>query len=342
MEPAQLMGILIVLFIALFTCGYLTTNALINYAHKKQLLDIANHRSSHTHATPRIGGLSFVLLINFILVYYVVFIAPPSEISILYFILIPIIMVALTGLVDDIKGLSQGTRFVVYFLCALIALGNLQTLLLQPYWLIVITGLLLSLSISWLINLFNFMDGIDGIAASESIFILAALAFFCYQGGEKNLSYLLVLCIAPLLGFLTLNWQPAKIFMGDIGSTFLGCLVGCLCLYAINVKLLNIYAAIILLACFIVDASWTLAYRLLSAQRWYEAHRSHYYQILSRQIGSHQKVTTLYALVNIGWLFPLALAANHYQQYALLITTISLLPLILQCFIIGAGKSELN
>ena len=346
MEPTQLMGLLITLpitlFIALLAAGYLLTKALIYYAHKKQLLDIANHRSSHTHATPRIGGLSFVLLISLIIFGYVFFIAQGLATSILYFILLPIIIVALTGLADDIKGISQSARFIVYFFCALVALGNFQALFAQPYWLIVIVGLLLSLSLSWLINLFNFMDGIDGIAASESIFILAALAFFSYQGGEIKLSYLLLLCIAPLLGFLILNWQPAKIFMGDIGSTFLGCLIACLCLYAINAKLLSIYAAIILLACFIVDASWTLAYRLLSGQKWYQAHRSHHYQILARKIGSHQKVAALYTLVNLGWLFPLALAANHYQEYALLITTISLLPLILQCFIIGAGKAELN
>lgn len=336
------MGLLSILFITLFTCGYLLTKALIYYAYKKQLLDIANHRSSHTHATPRIGGLSFALIICLITLCHALLLPQTQANSILYFILFPITIVALTGLADDLKGLKQYTRFIVYFFCALLALGNIQTLFAQTCWLIVIAGLLLSLSICWLINLFNFMDGIDGIAASEGIFILASLAFFAYIGSEINFSYLLLLCTAPLLGFLVLNWQPAKIFMGDIGSTFLGCLVGCLCLYAINAKLINIYAIIILLACFIVDATWTLSYRLLSRQKWYQAHRSHHYQILSRNMGSHQKVTALYTLINIGWLFPLALAANHYKEYALLITTISLLPLILQCFIIGAGKSELN
>lgn len=342
MDSTQLMGLLSILFIALLACGYLLTKALIYYAHKKQLFDVANHRSSHTHATPRIGGLSFVLLISLTILCYVLFVAHATATSISVFILLPIIIVALTGLADDIKGLSQDARFTVYFFCALIALGNLKTLFAQPYWLLLTAGLLLSLSLSWLINLFNFMDGIDGIAASESIFILTALAFFAYQGNETNLSYLLLVCTAPLLGFLVLNWQPAKIFMGDIGSTFLGCLIGCLCLFAMNVKLISIYIAIILLACFIVDASWTLAYRLLSGQKWYQAHRSHNYQILSRKFGSHQKITLLYSLVNVCWLFPLALAANHYKEYGLLITTISLLPLIVQCFIIGAGKSELN
>ncbi len=342
MEPTHLMGLLIALFFSLCIAGYLITKALIHYAHKKQLLDVANYRSSHTHATPRIGGLSFVLLICLIIFTYTWLATSSISISTLCFILSPILIVALTGLVDDIKGLHQSTRFIVYFVCSIIALGNLQTLYVQAYWLIILEGLFLSVSLSWLINLFNFMDGIDGIAASESIFTLLALAFFSYTGENTTLCYLLLLCTAPITGFLVLNWQPAKIFMGDIGSTFLGCLIGCLSLYAMNEKLINIYAIIILLACFIVDASWTLAYRLFSGQKWYQAHRSHHYQILSRKLGSHQKVSLLYAMTNIVWLFPLALAANHYKEYALLITTISVLPLIWRCFIIGAGKSERN
>ncbi|RYG10660.1 MAG: glycosyltransferase family 4 protein, partial [Chitinophagaceae bacterium] len=295
-----------------------------------------------TQATPRIGGLSFVILISLVIFFYLVFFANITTSSITFFVLAPVIIVALTGLADDIKGLSQGTRFSVYFFCALLALGNLQTLFNWPYWSIFVVGLILSLSISWLINLFNFMDGIDGIAASEAIFVLAALAFFSYQAKEFDQFYFLLLCTAPLIGFLFLNWQPAKIFMGDIGSTFLGCLIGGLCLCAINANIINIYAAIILLGCFVVDATWTLSYRLISGQKWYQAHRSHNYQILSRKLGSHQKVTMLYTLVNVAWLLPLALAANHYNEHALLITTISLLPLTLQCFIIGAGKSERN
>jgi Fuc2NAc and GlcNAc transferase len=346
MESKKLMGILIVLFLILCAVGYLLTKALIHYAHKKQLLDVANHRSSHTQATPRIGGLSFVFLISLIIFcgacFSTTFSATTKTTSALFFILLPIMVVALTGLVDDIKGLSRSTRFIVYFICSIVALGNLPILFEQAYWLTAIEGLLLCVSLSWLINLFNFMDGIDGIAASESLFVLCSLAFFFYQGNQLNPCYLLMLCIAPIVGFLILNWQPAKIFMGDIGSTFLGCLLGCMCLYAINAKVLTIYSAVILLGCFIVDASWTLTYRLLSGQKWYQAHRSHHYQILSRKISSHQQTTLLYMLVNLAWLFPLALLAYHYKEHALLITTISLLPLVVRCFIIGAGKPECN
>lgn len=333
------MSSLIILFFILCALGYFATKALILYAHKKQLLDIANHRSSHTQATPRIGGLSFVVIISLTVLAYALY---SGTIQLIFFTLIPIAVVALTGLVDDINGLSRSKRFMVYFISAIVALGNFQHLFEQTYWIIALEGLLLSLSVAWLINLFNFMDGIDGIAGSESVFVVAAIAFFSFQAKELTLAYFLCLCTAPLIGFLLLNWQPAKIFMGDIGSTFLGCLISCICLYAINAQILTIYSTIILLACFIVDATWTLGYRVLTGQKWYHAHRSHHYQIMSRKYGSHQRVSLLYLLVNLIWLFPLALAANYWTQHALLITTISLLPLIWRCFIIGAGKREQN
>ncbi|HOY22253.1 MAG TPA: glycosyltransferase family 4 protein [Cellvibrio sp.] len=336
------MGMLIGLFILLFACGYLLTQGLIHYAHKKQLLDIANHRSSHTQATPRIGGLSFVILISMLIAGYAVFINKESTAAILIFILAPALIVAITGLLDDVINLSQRVRFILYFLSSLLALGNLNSLFAQPLWILVSGGLILSLSLTWLINLFNFMDGIDGIAASESLFVLAALSLFAYQASDIDLNYLLILSTAPIAGFLMLNWQPARIFMGDIGSTFLGALIGCLCFYMINAKFITFYSVVILLAAFVVDATWTLSYRLATGQKWYQAHRSHNYQILARKLSSHSKVTSRYSLINIGWLLPLALAAQHYQQHALLITTISLLPLILQCFIIGAGKHDHN
>jgi len=335
---SNLMG----LFVLLFVCGYLLTHALIRYAHKKQLLDIANHRSSHTQATPRIGGLSFVLIISLLITAYAVFIKQTSTNSIFLFILAPILIVAITGLLDDLINLSQKVRFALYLLSSLLALGNFSSLFAQPLWFLISGGLILCLSLTWLINLFNFMDGIDGIAASESIFVLAALAFFSYQASDINLNHLLILCIAPIAGFLMLNWQPAKIFMGDIGSTFLGALIGCLCLYMINTKMISIYSVVILLASFWVDTTWTLAYRLATRQKWYQAHRSHHYQILARKLSSHSRVTGLYTLINVVWLLPLALVAHHSPPYSLLITTISLLPLILQCFIIGAGKHERN
>lgn len=333
-------SIFIGIFIALVVIGYLFTIGLIHYAHRKQLLDVANHRSSHTLATPRIGGLGFVVLILLLLPIYSLLFISAGLADLLGFILLPSVIVAVTGLIDDIRGLSRRLRFLLYFVSALLALGNLKILTdLWSPWMI-IGGLLTAFAISWLINLFNFMDGIDGIAGSEAVFVLVALAWFCGAQQATPLATAMLLSAAPVVGFLIANWQPARIFMGDTGSTFLGCFIGCLFLYAIDHAFLSIYSAVILTAGFWVDATWTLAYRILSGQRWYEAHRSHSYQILSRKFGSHQAVTVGLMGINVAWLLPLAALANYLQGHALLITTISLLPLVGLCFIIGAGKSK--
>jgi Fuc2NAc and GlcNAc transferase len=329
-------------FIALVFAGYMLTRWLISYAHRKQLLDVANHRSSHTLATPRIGGLGFVVLILLLMPLYNLLYLPADAIGLFCFVWLPCFIVATTGLLDDIRGLSRRLRFSLYFLSALLALGNLK--MLAEIWLplAVIIGLLAALAISWLINLFNFMDGIDGIAGSEAVFLLGALAWLYGAQQSNPIAGVILLAAAPVTGFLISNWQPARIFMGDIGSTFLGCFVGCILLYAIDKSYISLCSAAILTAGFWVDATWTLAYRLFSGQRWYQAHRSHTYQILARQFNSHQRVTLGLTAINLAWLFPLALLANQSPQYALLITTISLLPLIGLCFIIGAGKASSN
>jgi len=329
-------------FIALTLIGYGLTRWLVIYAHRKQLLDVANHRSSHTLATPRIGGLGFVALILLLLPVYGLAYLQPHIIDLLCFILLPSLIVAAIGLLDDIRGLSRRLRFLMYFASALLALGNLKMLADLPLPLAIITGIVGAFAISWFINLFNFMDGIDGIAGSEAVFLLATLAWFYASALATPLASGILLSAAPVAGFLIANWQPARIFMGDIGSTFLGCFIGSLMLYAISHSYLNVFSALILTAGFWIDASWTLGYRILSGQRWYQAHRSHSYQILSRKFGSHQTVTLGLTGINIAWLFPFALLANQLPGYALLITTISLLPLIALCFIIGAGKSDSN
>ena len=228
----------------LFIAGYWLTHALIHFAYKKQLLDIANHRSSHIHAKPRIGGLSFVCCISLCFMVFGYCLSKPGLTSPILYTIAPALIVALIGLADDLTDLRQSIRFILYFLSSTLALSNLHSIFENDLWIIILAGGVLSLGFTWLINLFNFMDGIDGIAASESIFVLVSLAFFSYSGGDINLSYLIILSSAPIAGFLILNWQPAKIFMGDMGSTFLGCLIGSLCILMINEKLMNGYPPI--------------------------------------------------------------------------------------------------
>lgn len=331
----------LILFIALTLSGFGLTHFLIRYSVKHQLLDIANHRSSHVIATPRIGGVSFVILISLLLVVDALVIHPNQQITILLGILLPCAIVAITALVDDIKSLSQKQRFLLYLGASTVAV-YMFPIESSSTGVVIAISLLFIISFTWLINLFNFMDGIDGIAASEAIFVLLALAYFTYSHNDLSATQQILFYIAPILGFLLLNWQPAKIFMGDSGSTFLGCLVGCLLLKAVSDGIINIYSTVILLGCFLTDATWTLIYRLVSGQQWYNAHRSHSYQILARRLKSHQSVTMIYTAINLIWLFPLALYSKNHEHYGLLITIICFLPLTALCFIIGAGKKANN
>lgn len=331
----------LILFIALTLSGFGLTHFLIRYSVKHQLLDIANHRSSHVIATPRIGGVSFVILISLLLVVDALVIHPNQQITILLGILLPCAIVAITALVDDIKSLSQKQRFLLYLGASTVAV-YMFPIESSSTGVVIAISLLFIISFTWLINLFNFMDGIDGIAASEAIFVLLALAYFTYSHNDLSATQQILFYIAPILGFLLLNWQPAKIFMGDSGSTFLGCLVGCLLLKAVSDGIINIYSTVILLGCFLTDATWTLTYRLVSGQQWYNAHRSHSYQILARRLKSHQSVTMIYTAINLIWLFPLALYSKNHEHYGLLITIICFLPLTALCFIIGAGKKANN
>jgi Fuc2NAc and GlcNAc transferase len=149
----------------------------------------------------------------------------------------------------------------------------------------------------WLLNLFNFMDGIDGIAASEAIFVSSAGAFFSWLMGSDNISIILLILAASTTGFLALNWPPAKIFMGDVGSNFLGLIIGVIA-YASILEGASVWIWLILLAVFLVDSGVTLLRRILNGEKWHEAHCSHAYQHAAKKWG-HKKVTISVILINI-------------------------------------------
>lgn len=301
---------LLILEIILSTiAGYQFTKVLIQYSFKYSLLDTTNERSSHKIPTPRIGGISFVTLISLILVISYKFELYNLNANIYFALLVPPLLVASIGIIDDVK---KGVPRLVRLLWQFIAVGlvfyilkihnnDLFTIALV---LIVFFGAL------WTINLYNFMDGIDGIATSEAIFFISVSIGFSLQHHQNDWAFLQITILGPLFGFLFLNWQPAKIFMGDIGSTYLGMLLPCILITGILMHIFTLWSGIILLGTFLTDASWTLFYRLVTKQKWYSPHRSHFYQILSRKMNSHAKVSMYNMGINICWLLPLSYLAN--------------------------------
>jgi Fuc2NAc and GlcNAc transferase len=256
------------------------------------------------------------------------------------------VAVALVGLADDRRSLSAATRLTVHFAAALWALtwlGGLPpvrvgTQLLSFGW----TGYVLgAFGIVWALNLFNFMDGIDGIAASEAIFVaLAGALLTASLTDAAGVGFAAVMFAAACAGFLLWNWPPASIFLGDVGSGYLGYVIVVLAVAATRHNPVALWIWLILGGAFFVDATVTLLRRLLRRQRVYQAHRSHAYQWLARRWGSHGKVTLAVVAMNLLWLFPWALFAAAFPGHAIAALAAALVPLALLAVIIGSGRSE--
>lgn len=307
------------------------------------LLDVPNARSSHTLPTPRGGGVGFV---SVILTSMLILKLSGSLISEIVVGLAACSgAIAVVGLVDDRRGLPAVTRFLVHAAAAGItlwllfeALGDSAVVAERWRWL---TLAVLLLGTIWSVNLFNFMDGIDGIAASQSLFMsLAAAGFVMTVPDAVGWAALLLATAGATAGFLVWNWPPARIFMGDIGSGFLGFWFAALGIAMHLDRVLSIWVSLILGMAFIADASVTLGRRVLSGQRWYEAHRTHAYQNLSRRFGSHGVVTLGLWAVNAATVLPTAVLAHQIPQIAPWATAGLFALLAAACWLAGAGRSE--
>lgn len=329
-------------FTAATLLTYLFTRFYIRYALSKGVIDTPNARSSHSAPTPRGGGIS-IAAISAAVIAAEAF-KPETSISPnnLLALLVGGLLVAVLGFWDDLKSLSSKVRFSTHIMASLAALSLIDplpslalpipgtVLQLQGIWL-----LPLALGLTWLINLYNFMDGIDGIATTEALGVLIGATMIGTLGQTHSpwtFPWTLpTLLLAPLLGFLLLNRPPAKVFMGDGCSGFLGMLLGLLSIiYAANTSV-NLWCWAILLGVFIVDACWTLSTRILTGQEWHQPHRSHCYQILSRKLQSHGKVTLGTGAITLLWLTPLAFLASLFPHYGLIYLLIAYAPLAALC-----------
>ena len=329
---------------AILTCifAWFATGFARRHALRHAILDIPNVRSSHAAPTPRGGGLAIVAA-------FVGALAGLMSAALLPFNIAGVLIVgggaiALTGYLDDRRALPSSIRFCVHVIAATIAVifvggiteQTLRHLGLQGHW----AGSLLGLvALTWFTNLFNFMDGIDGIAGSEAVFMAAAGALLNWRfGGDAGLTAAMLMLAAAALGFLIWNWPPARIFMGDVGSGFLGFSLGVLGLAASRHSAVPLEAWAILGGVFFVDATVTLLRRALRGDRWFEAHRLHAYQILAGRWRAHWPVTVLVIAVNLCWLLPWAWAAAVYPARAMTCTAAALTPLIAVALLVGAGR----
>lgn len=331
------------LVLAAGVAAWWMTAALRRYALSRSLMDIPNARSSHTLPTPRGGGLSFV--VAFLLAALCMAIAGPIAPSVVVGVLGAGGLVAVIGFMDDHGHIAARWRLLGHFAAAawgLAWLGGMPPIsvfgfTLAPLWLSSLFG---AVYLVWLLNLYNFMDGIDGLASVEAICVCVGASLLYWVTDHAHHAWLPLLLAATVAGFLCWNFPPARIFMGDAGSGFLGMVLGLLALLAGWVNPLLFWGWLILLGVFVVDATFTLVRRLLRGDKVYQAHRSHAYQYATRHHGSHRTVTLAVAAINLGWLLPVAMVVVVFQLDGALGTLVAYVPLIVLALIYKAGEKE--
>lgn len=261
-------------------------------------LDHPNHRSLHERPTPRTGGLAIMMgaAFGWALSW------PPYEL--MPMLALALVLSALT-FIDDVRGLPIGLRFGLHFTAAAVFLGTQP--ILPGHW---VGEAIALIAVIWMTNLFNFMDGSDGLAGG-----MAAIGFgFFYWAAYRDGMIAFALTAASLtgasLGFLLFNFSPARIFMGDTGSIPLGFLAATLGITGWQDRLWPITFPVLIFSPFIADASLSLAKRLLRGEKVWQAHREHYYQRLIRMGLGHKKT----ALFGYGLMFACGFTALLIQH----------------------------
>lgn len=294
-----------ILFVILLLAAYFATSYITRryrlYALKHSIVDVPSDRSSHDQPTPRGGGVSLVVVS--LLCMTVLIFLPIDNISMLN--LLPgAAIIAITGFLDDRYDLKYSIRFVAQLLTATLLITQLggwsqfnvgTSVFDWGFWGTII-GIL---GIIWSINLFNFMDGIDAIASVEAIFVLLSGGLMIWLSGGEAVGIFCFILAASVAGFLSWNLSPAKIFMGDAGSYFLGFIIAALALIGENRYGVPVLIWVILYGAFWFDATVTLIRRLTKGENWRSAHKSHAYQRLHQYGWPHGKVAAAMAALNV-------------------------------------------
>ena len=303
---------------AALAAGAAFTALALRYARWRQLLDLPGQRRSHRVPTPRGGGIAIVavLLVALFLLDW-----PLPRLA--FSLGVALAAVALVGWVDDHRPLSARARIVVHFLAALglclgwrPLVGEIDALVLWPVF---------ALAAFWLagcINAWNFMDGSNGLVASQCLWLALALAWMFGAADAQHLALarpfaaLSLVLAGACAGFLPFNAPRAAIFLGDVGSGALGLACGALLLAALALVPQRAACLLILPSALLIDAALTLAFRVYSGRRWYTAHREHLYQWLVRSGRSHAQVAMLYLGWNLLVVVPACAASMRWPDLA--------------------------
>lgn len=335
--------LLLASFLACIWLSWHMTGGFVTYALEKRLVDVPNGRSSHSRVTPRGGGISFV--VTFLTAASLL--GMPHGLPIgLPFRSLGALMVggvaALLGYLDDIYCLSVKVRILVQFAVTTAALvligGNPFVAFHYSAVVIVAISVIGIIAYTWLINLVNFMDGIDGLAGSEAVCVSGSCCvLILMRHGSDDIGVLFGILACAALGFLFLNWPAAHIFMGDAGSYFLGFTIGALTLLGVVRHVLGMWVGPILMGVFIVDATSTVLHRMLRGERWWKPHRLFGFHHAADVFG-HRNVTLSVIAIDLLWLLPMAVLADVYPRIGLALLCAAWAPVILLSYLFHSGE----
>ena len=316
--------------LALYALSLIGTFFYRKFAVKSNILASINFRTLHDEPTPRGGGLVFSIV--FVLSVFFLYFHQYVGKDLMLVFAIGGGLAGTVGYVDDIISISAVKKLILQCLLVLWMLAIFSNSMEQtPSWLNLYQYAFITMFfLVWLINVYNFIDGIDGMAISASILILLTLVFTIIFSNNVNNSIELLLIILTLLvsclGFFFFNWPKATIFMGDSGSIFLGYCFGALIVYSTMTGKISFFTWLVVFGYYLSDTSITTLIRIIIVKRWYGTHRSHAYQNLARIFKNHTIVTNGVIIYHLLWLLPLAVSTTLIPEYKFLAVLLAFLP----------------
>jgi len=318
------------MLLAIYLASIVGTVIYRRFAIKHNILSNLNSRTLHQKPTPRGGGFVFSMVFALSVILF-------SSLNIIEKYLVNVfgygaIFALLLGYFDDLFNLSSLKKLVFQFLLILWMLYFFSIELIFEIQGIYDWFFLLSLPILlvWLINAYNFIDGIDGMAILGAILIASTkIVTLLLTSGFSDLMLLLLVLLASCFGFLFFNWPKASIFMGDSGSIFLGFCFSSLIVYSVATNEVSLFTWLVAFGYYLADTSTTTILRIFLVKKWYGTHRSHAYQNLARIKDNHSIVTYGVLIYHLLWLLPLAILTVLKQDLALIIVICAYLPPIL-------------
>lgn len=323
-------NIFIFLLLLVYIFSLFATMQYRKFAINNKILANLNFRTLHEKPTPRGGGIVFSLVFIFCVLFLYLMNVVNFELMLVF--AIGAGMAAIIGYIDDLRGIDSIMKLFLQLLLALWILyifnggplNMIEWLNGWPSW--VISSFLLV----WLINVYNFIDGIDGLAITGAMLILLTLLLtFVISNQSSVLVTLFLVLLTSCFGFLFFNWPKASIFMGDSGSIFLGYCFGAFIIYSLMMDEISFLTWLVVFGYYLGDTTTTTLIRIVLVKKWYSTHRSHAYQNLARILNNHSIVTIGVIIYHVLWLLPLAVWTVLKPDFAIIAVILAFLPSII-------------